>query len=71
MEPEVQKAIDAAVAASLKATADAAIAKETERTAMRAGILKDLGVELDDKGQPKHRAVFNITKDWTWSVPHL
>jgi HK97 family phage major capsid protein len=62
MEPEVQAAIDAAVAASLKATADAAAVKETERAAMRAEILKGLGVELDDKGQPKHRAIFNVNK---------
>jgi len=62
MDPETQQAIDAAVAASLKASADAAAVKETERAAMRAEILKGLGVELDDKGQPKHRAIFNVNR---------
>jgi len=58
MDPEMQKAIDAAAVKALADQQAAAAAKEAEKAAMRTSILEEL------KAQPEaRRAVFNVPKE--------
>lgn len=61
MEPEIKQAVDQAVAAALEASAKAEADEAAAEEAMRAKILKDMGIE-EEEAERKYVRAFNVIK---------